>query len=77
MSSALLLAQLLGSREKPFSAYMCASHLPAKLALSSIPKGSIEHTTVSVTYGVGVQPRGGVTLFGRVETLLSPERRGL
>lgn len=42
-------------------AYRCASHLPIPcISIGSSWLGRLVHTTVSVTKGVGVQPRGGV-----------------
>ena len=49
---------------------MCAILLPDRLASAYLYKRSRPHTTVSVTYGVGVQPRGGCEgPFGRPENV--------
>jgi hypothetical protein len=41
---------------------MCASHLPKRSArrVSTFVRKRYVHTTVSVTKGVGVHPRGGI-----------------
>lgn len=75
-SGLLLLAQLLETREAIQRVHVCQPP-PCKVSSYTINGfGRVKHTTVSVTNGVGVQPRGGATLLlageGELAKLLSP-----